>query len=88
LIDDGSKDGTEEMVRKLISSITTLKGYGNWWWAGSLQHGYEWLKSQNLPLNDVVLIINDDTNFEADFLEKSDVFTSEIFKNTTISTVL
>lgn len=71
LIDDGSTDGTEKMIRKLISSITILKGRGNWWWAGSLQQGYEWLKSQNLPLNDVVLIINDDTNFKADFLEKA-----------------
>jgi GT2 family glycosyltransferase len=45
-----------------------LKGKGSWWWAGSLQQGYFWLQSQDLSLSDVVLIINDDVEFEADFL--------------------
>lgn len=70
LIDDGSTDGTEEMVREQIQSLSVIKGEGNWWWAGSLRQGYEWLKSQNLPSSNVVLIINDDTEFEADFLER------------------
>lgn len=71
LIDDGSKDGTEKIVCSLVLNLTVLKGNGNWWWAGSLQQGYEWLKSQGLPLNDVVLIINDDTIFEVDFMENA-----------------
>lgn len=70
LIDDGSTDGTEEMVKEQIQSLTVIKGVGNWWWAGSLQQGYKWLKSQDLPLSDVVLIINDDTEFGGDFLER------------------
>jgi len=42
LIDDGSKDGTEAMARALVrdTSLTVLRGTGNWWWAGSLQQGY------------------------------------------------
>jgi GT2 family glycosyltransferase len=70
LIDDGSTDGTEEMVRAAIDNLTVLKGTGDWWWGGSLQQGYNWLKGRNLPLTDLVLIINDDTTFETDFLEK------------------
>jgi predicted SAM-dependent methyltransferase len=71
LIDDGSSDGTAEMVRENISSLTFITGTGNWWWAGSLQQGYQWLKRQNIPATDLVLIINDDTEFEADFLQNA-----------------
>jgi GT2 family glycosyltransferase len=69
LIDDGSTDGTEEMVQKEIGSCTVIKGNGHWWWAGSLQQGYLWLKSRKLPLTDLALIINDDTEIEPDFLK-------------------
>jgi GT2 family glycosyltransferase len=70
LIDDGSTDDTESMVREQIQSLTVIKGDGNWWWAGSLQKGYEWLESKKLSLSDVILIINDDTEFGDDFLER------------------
>jgi len=70
LIDDGSTDKTEEMTREMVQSITIIKGQGDWWWAGSLQQGYQWLKSQKIPLSDIALIINDDTEFDTDFLEK------------------
>ena len=71
LIDDGSTDGTEEMVRRQIRDLTVIKGRGDWWWGGSLQQGYLWLKSQEMDRSDVALIINDDTEFEADFFEKA-----------------
>ncbi len=71
LIDDGSTDGTSDMVREYIAAMTVINGKGNWWWAGSLQQGYLWLKKQNIPQNSIVLIINDDTIFEPDFIEKA-----------------
>lgn len=71
LIDDGSTDGTDEMVLNEIKPTTVIKGRGDWWWAGSLQQGYKWLKSNNIPFTDLVLMINDDTEFEPDFLEKA-----------------
>ncbi len=70
LIDDGSTDGTEEMVRGEIGPLTVIKGRGGWWWAGSLEQGYKWLKSRPNSRSDAVLIINDDLEFEADFLER------------------
>jgi GT2 family glycosyltransferase len=71
LIDDGSTDGTEEMVRSQIQTLTVIKGRGDWWWAASLQQGYLWVKSQPSNVSDVVLIINDDTEFSPDFFEKA-----------------
>lgn len=68
LIDDGSKDGTAEAVKESLSDVIVIRGVGNWWWAGSLQQGHEWLKQNKVPGDDVVLIMNDDTAFEADFI--------------------
>jgi len=70
LIDDGSNDGTAEMVRENIHALTVVSGSGKWWWAGALQQGYRWLEKQNISPTEPVLIINDDTEFQADFLEK------------------
>ncbi|MEI6287097.1 MAG: glycosyltransferase [Bacillota bacterium] len=70
LIDDGSVDGTAEWVEKNIVKLTIIKGKGNWWWAGSLQQGYCWLKNrEEISATDIVLMINDDTEFEEDFFE-------------------
>ena len=69
LIDDGSTDGTDEMVQDSISSLTILRGQGDWWWGGSLHQGYLWLKAQNLPASAKVLIINDDALFARTYLE-------------------
>lgn len=77
LVDDGSEDGTAEMVRDQIPSATVLRGKGDWWWAGSLQQGYNWLLKQNVPHNSIVLIINDDTVFEPEFLEKATAFLAD-----------
>jgi GT2 family glycosyltransferase len=68
LIDDGSTDGTDEMVREQICNLTIIKGRGDWWWAGALQQGYNWLKSKHPASNDIALIINDDTDFSSEFL--------------------
>jgi predicted SAM-dependent methyltransferase len=70
LIDDGSTDGTEQMVREKIDNLTVLKGNGRWWWAGSLQQGYEWLQDRKINDFDTVLIINDDVVIGNNFLEK------------------
>lgn len=71
LIDDGSVDGTADMVRGLVSNLTVLRGNGNWWWGGALHQAYRWLKGRPDHLADLVLIINDDTEFSSDFLERA-----------------
>lgn len=84
LIDDGSTDGTEQMVRAEIETLTIIKGHGNWWWAGSLQQGYQWLKLHARSPHDLVLIINDDTEFEDNFLETAVNLLSGIYKTKTL----
>lgn len=83
LIDDGSTDGTEDMVRRFVdeSRLTVLKGNGNLWWAGSLQLGINWL-NKNSDKESLVLFINDDVTFNATFLENGVNFI--IRKNNTL----
>ncbi len=64
LIDDGSVDGTSQMVSGIVRTLTVINGTGNLWWAGSLQRGIDWLKRKPADPNDVILMINDDVQFD------------------------
>jgi predicted SAM-dependent methyltransferase/GT2 family glycosyltransferase len=81
LIDDGSTDDTDQMVSAKVKSVTVIKGNGDWWWAGSLQQGIDWLKAQKADASDIVLFSNDDITFKADFLKHA-VETLSKFENT------
>lgn len=68
LIDDGSTDGTAEAAEKIIPNMTIIRGKGNWWWAGGLQQGHDWFVKNHISGANIVLIMNDDTAFDADFI--------------------
>jgi GT2 family glycosyltransferase len=68
LVDDGSRDGTADAVRSIIPEATVLRGRGHWWWAGCLEQARRWLLHHVTRPGDIVLIANDDTTFEPDFL--------------------
>lgn len=72
LIDDGSTDNTVQMAQAKIKNLTVLKGSGDWWWAGSLQQGINWLEQRGVEDRDIVLFANDDITFDANFLQKAD----------------
>lgn len=72
LVDDGSTDGTAEQVRQRIEKLTVIRGKGKWWWGGGLQQGYLHIKRTALPADDLVLIINNDTEFGPEFLATAD----------------
>ena len=46
-------------------------GNGTLWWAGGIRLGLARVKALNPDPMDMVLIANDDTSFEDDFLEKA-----------------
>lgn len=71
LIDDGSTDNTDQMVQAKIENITVLRGRGDWWWAGSLQQGINWLEQRAVDDREIVMFANDDITFDADFLQKA-----------------
>jgi GT2 family glycosyltransferase len=69
LIDDGSTDGSAQAVCSLLPGATVLRGRGNWWWGGGLQHGLRWLLRGKLSRGDLVLIANSNTVVEPGFLK-------------------
>ncbi len=68
-VDDGSTDGTSQMVMDHLPESTIIRGDGNLWWAGALQKAYEWVR-EHAADEDGVLITNDDTEYPSDYIEK------------------
>ena len=79
LIDDGSTDGTEIMVRESIPSLTVLHGKGDLWWAGGLQKGIDWLKNRKVDDSSIVLFINNDVTFGPDYLTQASLAMKDRF---------
>ena len=66
LVDDGSTDGTEEMIKKDFPQVILLKGNGNLWWAGGTNKGVKFAIKNNF---DYVLTINNDAVVNSKYLE-------------------
>ncbi len=69
--DDGSDDGTSEMLNKMrfVYQICTIRGNGNWFYSGGMNAGMKYAL-KNLPHDyDYLLMINDDVEFLAEGIQ-------------------
>lgn len=68
VIDDGSTDGTAEFLASR-QDITVLKGDGSLWWGGAIEAGLQRVLKEG-HASDWILLVNNDTLFEADFVQR------------------
>lgn len=71
LADDGSNDGTADMVSRFPFRKEICHGNGKLWWAGGIRKGLARLKALDPRPDDLVLIANSDTTFQSNFLERA-----------------
>ena len=70
VVDDGSTDGTDEMIYQEFPDVVLLKGDGNLWWTEATNWGVRYaLTHQDESLDNFVLTLNDDTRVEPNYLQ-------------------
>ncbi|MBI5922465.1 MAG: glycosyltransferase family 2 protein [Betaproteobacteria bacterium] len=67
VINDGSTDGTAEYL-STQENIVVLDGDGSLWWGGAMETGLRYVL-RNSPGTDWVLMINNDTKFNQNFVQ-------------------
>ena len=67
VVDDGSMDGTADMVAENFPDVHLLRGDGNLWWTGAINVGIRHALTR-ADAEDAILVINDDLEVDADYL--------------------
>lgn len=67
IVDDGSKDGTADMIEQEFPKVILLKGKGDLWWAEATNIGVKYAMEEGA---DYIMTLNDDTVPQEDYMEK------------------
>jgi len=76
VVDDGSKDGTSEMIESRFPDVTVLHGDGNLWWTGATNLGLAYIIDIARG-HDYAMLLNDDLIVKEDFIECANRLTRE-----------
>ncbi len=68
VVDDGSTDGTSEMLITEFPEVVTLKGSGNLWWTGAINLGVKYAM-QVCKEQDYIMAMNDDLVVADNYIE-------------------
>lgn len=68
LCDDGSTDGTSDVIAGQYPEVVLLRGDGDLWWTGAINKCIEYVL-QNAETQDYILTLNNDTELPNDYLE-------------------
>lgn len=84
--DDGSTDGTGEMLRTEFPEVTVLDGDGNLWWTGAINMAVSHALVQ-CGDDDLILVLNDDLVVPSNYIENFYVL-AQSHPNTLIGSVV
>ena len=69
VVDDGSTDGTPEMIAQKFPEVTVLTGDGNLWWTEGTNVGVRFAIDDSVETEEnFILTLNDDTEVKIDYL--------------------
>ena len=67
VVDDGSTDGTQEMLEQEFPEVVCLKGNGYLWWTGATNLGVQYALAQGAEL---IVTLNNDVVIKEDYIQK------------------